>query len=146
MSFFCSSIDVLVSCSSKRPDTNLVEDPDPHQRERADTDLHQRERSDPDPHQSEKVDSNPQKISHLSEKADPDQHQSQKPDPDPHQRDADPHRSLLVLYRKVPCAGILEQSMGANSRVGRGLSYRPARLNRLEESIHWNRFPGSLKV
>jgi hypothetical protein len=32
-------------------------------------------------------------------------------------------------------AGILEQSMGAGNRVGTGLSYRPARLRRLEESI-----------
>ncbi len=37
-------------------------------------------------------------------------------------------------------AGILEQSMGARNRVGTGLSYRPARLRRLAESI-----PGLLK-
>ncbi len=33
------------------------------------------------------------------------------------------------------CAVLLEQSMGARNRVGIGLSYRPARLNRLAESI-----------
>ncbi len=35
-------------------------------------------------------------------------------------------------------AGILEQSMGAGNRVGIGLSYRPARLHRLAESIPMN--------
>ncbi len=34
-------------------------------------------------------------------------------------------------------AGILEQSMGAGNRLGVGLSYRPARLHRLAESIPW---------
>ncbi len=43
-------------------------------------------------------------------------------------------------------AGILEQSMEAKNRVGIGLSYRPASLHRLAESIHWIRFLGSLKV
>ena len=38
------------------------------------------------------------------------------------------------------------QSMGARNRVGIGLSYRPARLQRLAELVHWNRFLGSLKV
>jgi hypothetical protein len=38
-------------------------------------------------------------------------------------------------------AGILEQSMGARNRVGIGLSYRPARLQRLAELI-----PGLLKT
>jgi hypothetical protein len=33
------------------------------------------------------------------------------------------------------CAGILDQSMGARKRVGIGLSYLPARLRRLAESI-----------
>jgi hypothetical protein len=33
------------------------------------------------------------------------------------------------------CDGILEQSMGARNRVGIGLSYWPARLHRLAESI-----------
>jgi hypothetical protein len=37
-------------------------------------------------------------------------------------------------------AGILKQSMGARNRVGIGLSYWPARLHRLAESI-----PGLLK-
>jgi hypothetical protein len=40
------------------------------------------------------------------------------------------------------CAGILEQSMVTRNRVGVGLSYRPARLHRLAESIPWNRFVG----
>jgi hypothetical protein len=42
------------------------------------------------------------------------------------------------------CAGTLEQSKGASYPVGIGLSYRPARLHRLAESIPWNRFLGSL--
>jgi len=42
------------------------------------------------------------------------------------------------------CAGILEHSMGARNGVGIGLSYRPAWLHRLAESIHWNRFLGPL--
>jgi hypothetical protein len=37
-------------------------------------------------------------------------------------------------------------TMGAENRVGIGLSYRPARLHRLAEFIPWNRFLGSLKV
>jgi hypothetical protein len=44
------------------------------------------------------------------------------------------------------CAGILEKSMGARNRVGKGLSYRPFRLHRLVKYIPWNRFLGSLKV
>ncbi len=39
-----------------------------------------------------------------------------------------------------------EQSMGSRNRVGTGLSYRPAKLHRLAESIRWNRFLGSSKV
>jgi hypothetical protein len=39
-----------------------------------------------------------------------------------------------------------KQSMGARKRVGRGLSYWPARLHRLAELIPWNRLLGSLKV
>ncbi len=35
------------------------------------------------------------------------------------------------MYR----AGIFRQSMGARNRVGIGLSYRPARLHKLVESI-----------
>jgi hypothetical protein len=35
--------------------------------------------------------------------------------------------------------------MGARNRVGIGLSYRPARLNRLAELIPWYQFLGSLK-
>jgi hypothetical protein len=43
-------------------------------------------------------------------------------------------------------AGILEQSMGDRNQVGIGLSYRPARLHRLAESILWNRFLVALNV
>jgi hypothetical protein len=43
----------------------------------------------------------------------------------------------------IPCTGILEQSIGARNRVGIGMSYRPARLHRVAESIPWNRFLGS---
>jgi hypothetical protein len=32
-------------------------------------------------------------------------------------------------------AGIFEQAMGARNRAGNGLSYRPARIHRLKESI-----------
>jgi hypothetical protein len=42
-------------------------------------------------------------------------------------------------------AGILEQSTGTRNRLGIGLSYRSARLHRLEQSIPWNRFLDSLK-
>jgi hypothetical protein len=43
-------------------------------------------------------------------------------------------------------AGILEQSMGARNRVGIGLSYWPARLQSLAESIPWIRYLDSLNV
>jgi hypothetical protein len=43
-------------------------------------------------------------------------------------------------------AGIFKQAMGARNRGGIGLSYRPARLNRLSEFTHWNRFPDPIKV
>ncbi len=36
--------------------------------------------------------------------------------------------------------------MGARNRLGIGLSYRPARLHRLEEPIPWNRFLATLKL
>jgi hypothetical protein len=42
------------------------------------------------------------------------------------------------------CAGILGQSLGVRNRVGIGLSYRPARLHRLAESIP--RLLWSLKI
>ncbi len=48
--------------------------------------------------------------------------------------------------RGLTRAGIFKQSMGARNRVGMGLSYRPARLHRLAESIPRNRFLGSLNV
>ncbi len=52
--------------------------------------------------------------------------------------------SLVLLYEKYDrddiCAGILEQSVGARNRVGKGLSYRPAMLG----YIVWrNRFLGT---
>jgi hypothetical protein len=46
----------------------------------------------------------------------------------------------------VLSAGILEQSMGARNRIGIGLSYRPARLHKLAESIPWYWFLGFLEV
>ncbi len=52
----------------------------------------------------------------------------------------------MGLLRLCSSAGILEQSMEARNREGIGLSYPSARLHRLVESIHWNRFLGSLKV
>jgi hypothetical protein len=60
--------------------------------------------------------------------------------------------TLLILKnaqrfpRSETNSGILEQSMGARNRVGIGLSYCPARLHRLAESIPGNRYLGSLKV
>jgi hypothetical protein len=36
--------------------------------------------------------------------------------------------------------------MGARNRAGIGLSYRPARLQRLTKLIAWNRFLGPIKV
>ncbi len=53
---------------------------------------------------------------------------------------------LCVHYVSVNSAGILEQSMGARNRVRVGLSYWPARLERLAKSIPWNRFLGFLIV
>ncbi len=50
------------------------------------------------------------------------------------------------VYRFGLSAGIFKQPMGAGNRVGIGLSYRPARLNRLAEFIPWNRFLGSINV
>ncbi len=46
----------------------------------------------------------------------------------------------------LPRGSAVEQSMGAIKRIGIGLSYRPARLLRLAESLPWNQFLGSLKV
>jgi hypothetical protein len=47
--------------------------------------------------------------------------------------------ALSNHLRWASCAGILEHSMGARNREGIGLSYWPARLHRLAESISWNR-------
>jgi hypothetical protein len=52
------------------------------------------------------------------------------------------------IYKKssIQCsAGIFITIYGGYNRVGIGLSYRPARLHRLAESIPLNRFLGSLK-
>ncbi len=43
-------------------------------------------------------------------------------------------------------AAILEQYIWTRNQVVIGLSYRPASLHRLAESIPWNRFLGSLKA
>ncbi len=43
-------------------------------------------------------------------------------------------------------ARIFKQSMGARNRVGRGLSYRLARLHVLADMSNWNRCLGSIKV
>jgi hypothetical protein len=54
-----------------------------------------------------------------------------------------------LLKRKVSLsawAGIFKKSMGARHWVGRGLSYRPARLHRLAEFIPSNRFLDSINV
>jgi hypothetical protein len=40
-----------------------------------------------------------------------------------------------MINKAETCAGILDQSMGAKNRVGIGVSYRPAKLHRLAESI-----------
>ncbi len=40
-------------------------------------------------------------------------------------------------WQRKPRAGIFKQSMGARNRVGIGLSYRPARLRRLEGIDSW---------
>jgi hypothetical protein len=46
----------------------------------------------------------------------------------------------------VILAGIFKESKGARNRGGIGLSYRPATLHWLPESIPWNRFLGSINV
>ncbi len=52
---------------------------------------------------------------------------------------------FIIVQSNWKRAGIFKQSMGARNRVGIGLSYQPARLHRLAESIPWNRFLGSIK-
>ena len=44
---------------------------------------------------------------------------------------------FFFFEQKQSGAGILKQSMGDRHRVGIGLSYRPARLQRLAEQIPW---------
>jgi hypothetical protein len=46
-----------------------------------------------------------------------------------------PHKHSNDIDGTYYCAGTLEQSMGARNQVGIGLSYRPARLHRLAESM-----------
>jgi hypothetical protein len=53
---------------------------------------------------------------------------------------------LMLRVRISSCAGIFRQPMRARNRVGIRLSFRPARLHRLAESIPWNRLLGSIKV
>ncbi len=50
--------------------------------------------------------------------------------------------NFFAQYR----AGIFKQSMKTRNRVGKGLSYRPASLQRLAEFIPWNRFLGFINV
>jgi hypothetical protein len=50
------------------------------------------------------------------------------------------NRTVAFGIKRISSAGILEQSMGARNRAGRGLSYRTARLHRLAESIAWKGF------
>ena len=48
------------------------------------------------------------------------------------------HHTNMIMYcsnQSTTRAGIFKQSMGPRHRVGIGLSYRPARLHRLAESI-----------
>jgi hypothetical protein len=54
-------------------------------------------------------------------------------------------RELFFDHSNLTSAGILE-FMGARNQVGTGLSYRPARVHRLSDSIPWNRLLGSLNV
>jgi hypothetical protein len=51
-------------------------------------------------------------------------------------------------FMETPYDTVLEflNPMGARNRIGTGLSYWSARLQRLAELIPWNRFIGSLKV
>ncbi len=58
----------------------------------------------------------------------------------------DPGRPKKYVSGYTTLAGILELSLWARNRIRIGLSYRPARLHRLTESIPCNRFLGSLKV
>ncbi len=53
---------------------------------------------------------------------------------------------VQIGTENMTSGGIFKQSMGARNRVGLGLSYRPARLQRPAEMVPWNRFLGSLKV
>jgi hypothetical protein len=55
--------------------------------------------------------------------------------------------SILMYWPgQMTRAGIFKQSMGARSRGGIGLSYRPARLHRLAEFISWNQFLGPINI
>ncbi len=56
--------------------------------------------------------------------------------------------NTLFVPSVPPCTGGTPalEGLGSRNRVGIGLSYRPARLQRLAEQISWNRFLGSLKV
>jgi hypothetical protein len=52
-----------------------------------------------------------------------------------------------TFIHEILCrVGIFKSSMWARNRKGIGLSYRPARLQRLAELTPWNRFLASIKV
>ncbi len=53
---------------------------------------------------------------------------------------------LCEQWNEQLCFGILDNLWGPRNRLGLGLPHRPAGLQRLAESIAWNRFLGSLKV
>jgi hypothetical protein len=55
------------------------------------------------------------------------------------------HRDKVDSGIGLLMLNVLESTMGARNRVGRGVLYQPARLHRLAESIALNRFLGSLK-
>jgi len=55
-------------------------------------------------------------------------------------------RNIEDFSRQDIKAKICKQSMGARNRVGTGLQYWPARLQRLAELIPWNWFLCSLEI
>jgi hypothetical protein len=55
-------------------------------------------------------------------------------------------RLLLLQFDCALCWNFQTIYGGYRNRIGIGLSYRPAKLHNLAESVPWNRFLGSLKV
>jgi hypothetical protein len=53
---------------------------------------------------------------------------------------------FAIPLHEILCWNFRTIYVYARNQVGRGLSYQPARLDRLAESIPWNQFLGSLKV